>query len=517
MAHQEDENKYNNNVDNLETLSNEITYRFMIDSDGIVHVYERETSENIHEREKEYDNANRERPDSIIEELWVGQGDRSSGSNFSQNGRKSRKDDTNDNNFVSGEGRSNRTGYSKDRANAYREPKKRGWHFNEDGSVDVTYNDGTQKKENIAPTNEVSSTDDAFFDGKKSLSAEGETPKSYGKWNVRGEDILLKSNIAPVQEDVSSVTEDNVAPVPSPVTEEEANARQGEILSSLTDADAPPEVEAPFYGESEAVAPDDPFENRDIKEVGNKAVKAYMFENPEVKPYFRDEANIMLGELRDTVKGERYYTETPSGNMNAEYGAESYGYWSGTSRQTSPDIAYLLDSVKMSYADIEKGLNAIIEDHGAENIAAAKKIEFILNDRLLNGYQTMDGYDIPANQDYIKLLNEKQILEYNEEARKKFFEVAEVLPSTPKTEKKGSLWQKIRTLVFDKQSTIEDISLKAHNRELMGKADFMLRSESRAQRHIKNKLMPNIVNKNVFKSHLKYINAIKENSKEFSF
>lgn len=209
----------------------------------------------------------------------------------------------------------------------------------------------------------------------------------------------------------------------APVSEEQVNAMQGEILNSLTDADAPPEVDAPYYGETSA--PVDPFENRDIKDVGNRTVKAYMYENPEVKPFFQEEANVMLGELRDTIKGERYYTETPDGNPNAQYGAESYGFWSGTSRFTSPDIEYLLDTVKMSYADIEKGLNAIIEDNGAENIAAAKKIEFVLNDRLLNGYQDMSGYDIPANQDYINLINEKQITEYNEEAKQRFFENAD--------------------------------------------------------------------------------------------
>lgn len=149
-----------------QTLSNEITYRYMIDDDGIVHIYEREAAVNIHEREQEYDNANGEELDSAIEELWTGQGDNSIDSGLSQDGRKPGKDDTNDYRFVSGEGRSDGTGYSKDRANAYGRPKKRSWHFNEDGSVDVTYSDGTQKKEDIAHKKKVSSTDDTFFDGE---------------------------------------------------------------------------------------------------------------------------------------------------------------------------------------------------------------------------------------------------------------------------------------------------------------------------------------------------------------
>ena len=209
----------------------------------------------------------------------------------------------------------------------------------------------------------------------------------------------------------------------APTTEAEANAMSSEILDSLTDADAPPEVGAPYYGESEEVSAVDPFENRDIKEVGNRKVKAYMYENPEVKPFFQREAGVMLNELQNTTKGERWYV--PEG-LPGSYGAESYGHYEGTSRHTTDDIAYLLDTGKgkggYSYAEIEKGLKAIIEDNGQENNACSKRIEFLLNDRLMYGYQDLDGYNIPADQDYINLLNEKQITEYTEEARKNFFE-----------------------------------------------------------------------------------------------
>ena len=60
----------------------------------------------------------------------------------------------------------------------------------------------------------------------------------------------------------------------------------------------------------------------------------------------------------------------------------------------------LLDDYGLSYDQIEKALDAIIHNHGQENIAAAKRVEFVLDDMLTNGYQSMDGY-IPPNQDYI--------------------------------------------------------------------------------------------------------------------
>lgn len=315
-------------------------------------------------------------------------------------------------------------------------------------------------------------------------------------------------------------------------------------VASLEDADAPPEVDAPYYGENEAVMPDDPFENRDPKKV--KDEKSYMYENPEVKPYFQAEANILLGELDRTEKAQTYYNGWIKQDMSFEF-AQDIPEVYRTSRVTSPSIAALRDDYGMSYDDIRKGLNALIEDHGAENIAAAKRIEFEINDRLMKGYQDDMGNDIPANAGYLTLLNEKQISTYSDEARRSFFEsvgatniapIAEKYETVrPKTErqpsmkrvdgdiapvrdtaKKGEIpgqqtmldddngedgkiakvmvgepegaqkkvngWQKFRTNILDKFSVFEDLALKRKNRELMGKANYMLSSEARAQNMI---------------------------------
>jgi hypothetical protein len=268
-----------------------------------------------------------------------------------------------------------------------------------------------------------------------SLSENGETPKRQGRFNTYGEDVRLE---APTPEDIAPTAETvdkTVAPTPkavydegAPVTEEEVNAMQGDI-DSFTDADVPDELDAPFYGDEEVTAAD-PFEKRDIKEVGNRKVKAYMYENPEVKPFFQAEANVMLGELQRSTKGERFYNDELYYETNGEKG------FFGTERETSGDIEYLLDELHYTYAQIEKGLKAIIEDNGAENYAVPKRIEFLLNDRLLKGTTDfITGEEIPPNQDYIKLLNEKQILEYSEEARKKFFEQADELAPMPEAKK----------------------------------------------------------------------------------
>ena len=191
-------------------------------------------------------------------------------------------------------------------------------------------------------------------------------------------------------------------------------------MDSITDEDAPPEMDAPYYGEpSEPAAPVDPFEDRDISDVGNRKVKAYQYENPEVKPFFMEAALGMLDDLSRTTKGEKIFNDQVYYESGGEDG------WMGTKRSTTSDIAELLDVWNYSYAQIEKGLNAIIEDDGKENNAVSKRIEFMLNDRLMNGYTGAWGEYIHPNQGYIDLLNEKQITEYSKEAFDSFMATAD--------------------------------------------------------------------------------------------
>lgn len=210
-----------------------------------------------------------------------------------------------------------------------------------------------------------------------------------------------------------SISEDDIAPV------------KRETGRALTEADLPyieqqgrealrhitEDYEYVDDGEPFDLPPidvDNPFEDRNIDEVGNRKVKAYMYENPEVKPFFQEEAEYMLRDLQNSVKGEKFYNDKLYYESSGEQG------FFGTKRQTTNDIAYLLDTFSYTYADIEKGLKAIIEDHGAENNAISKRIEFALNDRLMDGYDAVDGTPIPANDDYRALIGNMQIQAYSE-------------------------------------------------------------------------------------------------------
>lgn len=145
---------------------------------------------------------------------------------------------------------------------------------------------------------------------------------------------------------------------------------------------------------------DDPMADRPYSAVSDRKQKAYMYDNPEVKPFFQEQAAWMLSELQDSVKGERNY------DADTYYRTGGQGGISGTSRSTSDSIARLLDQDGMTYDQIERGLFAITQDNGAENNAASKKIEFEINNRLLNGYTDFyTGQRVPGNTDYMKIQN----------------------------------------------------------------------------------------------------------------
>ena len=233
-----------------------------------------------------------------------------------------------------------------------------------------------------------------------------------------------------VQEKIEGITEqldtvvnsieENVAPTRQDIVEQQGQ----EAFNNITDNEAPIDVdnmsfedvadEAMWRVESEPTTEskvESPFDERDITEVGKRSVKAYQYENPEVRPYFQEEAQNMLHDLDNTVKGEKTVTQV----YNPYTGLYENAEWTGTTRQTTEAIAYLRDNYKYSYAQIRKGLNDIIEDNGKENNAVAKRIEFMLDERLREGYTTSDGIPIPANEDYINFLKEKQVTEYNRE------------------------------------------------------------------------------------------------------
>lgn len=142
---------------------------------------------------------------------------------------------------------------------------------------------------------------------------------------------------------------------------------------------------------------DIPMEDRAFENVGDKKVKAYQYNNPEVKPFYQTRAKELLKDLSDTVKGDRIPVKDDEGYI-IDY--------MGQPRVTSEDIGRIKDITGASYEKIKDALERIVKDEGAENIALAKKIELVIDDNLTKGYQTFGGMEIGPNEDYINIRNE---------------------------------------------------------------------------------------------------------------
>ena len=143
------------------------------------------------------------------------------------------------------------------------------------------------------------------------------------------------------------------------------------------------------------VKPEEHIDNRSGGTVGDRRMSAFQFDHPEVHRYYADAAGELLHELSLGEKGGQIYTV-----------ADRDGDWRPVylrSKRTATDrIAYLLDNYHMTYADIEKALNAIVNDKGQENFAAAKRVELLLDDMLSNGYKRYDGTWAAANSEYLR-------------------------------------------------------------------------------------------------------------------
>lgn len=131
---------------------------------------------------------------------------------------------------------------------------------------------------------------------------------------------------------------------------------------------------------------------RTKEDISNRKTNAYQYDNPEVKPYFKDAALDLRDALENyTTKGERW--------------EQADGTWTGTKFSSTPEITKLKDQYNMSYKDLDRGIEGIIKDKGAENNAASKKVELVIDDMLRNGYKSIDPNTSNPNQNYLDTLS----------------------------------------------------------------------------------------------------------------
>ena len=135
-------------------------------------------------------------------------------------------------------------------------------------------------------------------------------------------------------------------------------------------------------------------DQRDSNTVGERRIKAFQFDHPEVHSFYKEAAANLMEELN--------YAEKGGGIVKLkEHGAGDDQYIR-MKRSASERIAKLLDDEDISYADIERSISAIINDKGQENFAAAKRVELMLDNMLSDGYRDVHGGYHEPNADYLE-------------------------------------------------------------------------------------------------------------------
>ena len=101
----------NKNQIRRRSLSNGISYRYIIDDDYGVHVIGRALSKNIHEWRQTYGDQGTERPDTTVKELRAEYGRYRNGISTTENGREQAENDRSDNSTIRQQGDSDRAGH----------------------------------------------------------------------------------------------------------------------------------------------------------------------------------------------------------------------------------------------------------------------------------------------------------------------------------------------------------------------------------------------------------------------
>lgn len=153
------------------------------------------------------------------------------------------------------------------------------------------------------------------------------------------------------------------------------------------------------------IDPEQHIDRRRMETVGGRDVNAFQFDHPELHRYYQEAANALIADADLSLQQpmSRRYERTMEGNAVQQ------------AAQTSPHLRQAMDETGLSRDAIIDAAERIVTDHGQENVAAAKRVELILDDMLSHGYITMTGEQVGPNSGY---LNAKQsILGAGEQAR----------------------------------------------------------------------------------------------------
>lgn len=139
------------------------------------------------------------------------------------------------------------------------------------------------------------------------------------------------------------------------------------------------------------IDPEQHIDRRRMETVGGRDVNAFQFDHPELHRYYQEAANALIADADLSLQQpmSRRYERTMEGNAVQQ------------AAQTSPHLRQAMNETGLSRDAIIDAAQRIITDQGQENVAAAKRVELILDDMLSNGYTTMTGEQVGPNSGYL--------------------------------------------------------------------------------------------------------------------
>lgn len=149
------------------------------------------------------------------------------------------------------------------------------------------------------------------------------------------------------------------------------------------------------------VDPQQHISQRTYQSVGDRSVNAFQYDHPQLQQYYRPVAEelIRIASVSQDAPKTGHWERTVQGKKYVE------------SIFTTPELRGAMD-MGLSRNDIIKAAQALIDDKGQENYAAAKRLELILDSMLTNGYTTAGGESVGPNSSYIEA--KQGILGYQE-------------------------------------------------------------------------------------------------------
>ena len=202
------------------------------------------------------------------------------------------------------------------------------------------------------------------------------------------DDILAKNNISQAE---AKSNRDILSEVLFGKKRADMDAMTPEQQNAIYQANEAGTVGMDATGKVFQIDPEQHIDRRRMETVGGRDVNAFQFDHPELHRYYQEAANALIADADLSLQQpmSRRYERTMEGNAVQQ------------AAQTSPHLRQAMDETGLSRDAIIDAAQRIITDQGQENVAAAKRVELILDDMLSNGYTTMTGEQVGPNSGYL--------------------------------------------------------------------------------------------------------------------